>query len=602
VSLKLDTNTIQRIQQANDIVDVVSEHLRLDRKGREFVGLCPFHPDRRPSLNVSPGKQIFKCFACGAGGDVFKFLQLREGLTFVQAIQRLAERAGIKLQHTRTAQDTGEIEPGRLARVNAWAQEQFRRWFKDGQTGSAARSYVDRRGFSTEMGETWGLGFAPDRWDAVVEAARGAKVPDRLLEVAGLAVRRDDGSLYDRFRNRLMFPIRDATGRIIGFGGRTLGDDPAKYLNSPTTPLFDKSNSMYGLDQAHRHISSGGTAVVVEGYTDVMMSHQFGRRDVVGTLGTSFTEGHARILRRYAKRVILLFDSDTAGIEAANRALEVFLSHLMDIRLAFVPEGKDPCDFLLAAGKEALDGVLAGAVDVMEFIMRRLEQRFTSGDNLTDRRRVLEDFLRRVAMARTNQNRDPVADGLITARLAEVTKLRQQDVRRELARICAGLARNQPSVQTSHKVVEVDLGHGRFAGAQREILGILLSEPRLFADVRGELSPDRFDVPALRRIAEPLWEALGSGEAFTLASLLARIESQETASAVITLEQEQEQRGDPPTRLAGAIGVFREFRQDQERRLVQERIERGDEEALRQYHGLVGRPDPRRTGLVPEQL
>ena len=217
------------------------------------------------------------------------------------------------------------------------------------------------------MAKKWGLGLACDSWDSLLNAASKAKIPTRLLEQAGLIVPKEGGTFYDKFRNRLMFPIWDVTDRVIAFGGRTLGNDPAKYMNSPATALFDKSNSLYGLNFARHSIVSSGMAVVVEGYTDCMMPHQFGCENVVATLGTSLTAGHARLLRRYANKIVLIFDSDVAGTEAANRALEIFLAERIDIRIASVPQGKDPCDFVLAAGKEGFEEVISNAVDVMEY-------------------------------------------------------------------------------------------------------------------------------------------------------------------------------------------------------------------------------------------
>jgi len=302
-----DNSIVVQVQQANDIVDVIGEHISLKKKGREMVGMCPFHDDHRPSLNVSSVKQIFKCFACGAGGDVFKFLQMRENLTFPQAIQRLAERAGIKLKPTRRAKDNGQtqmpsedIDPNKLAKVNAWAAKYFQQNLHDEQKGEQTRDYIAQRKITPESVKKWQLGLAINSLDDLLRAAKTKNIPVKLLGQAGLITAQHQ----DKFVNRLMFTITDVTGRVIGFGGRTLDETGAKYINSPTTPLFDKSNSLYGLEQARHQIVSTGTAVVVEGYTDCIMAHQFGCNNVVATLGTSFTAGHGRILRRYAKKVI----------------------------------------------------------------------------------------------------------------------------------------------------------------------------------------------------------------------------------------------------------------------------------------------------------
>jgi len=393
-----DNSMVLQVQQANDIIDVIGEHVSLKKKGREMVGLCPFHDDHRPSMNVNPVKQIFKCFSCGAGGDVFKFIQMRENLTFPQAIERLAERAGIKLEkrqmprrtrHEAETTENGQIEdvdPNRLAKANAWAAKYFHQNLKDDKMGKYARDYLAERQIKQVSIEKWQLGLAIDSPDGLLNEAKAKKASLKLLAQAGLIL----GQNQDKFVNRLMFTITDVTGRVIGFGGRTLDNNGAKYINSPTTVLFDKSNSLYGLEQARHEIVSTGTAVVVEGYTDCIMAHQCGCCNVVAALGTSFTSGHGRLLRRYARKVILIFDSDVAGIEAANRALDVCLEQRIDIKLASVPEGKDPCDFLLAAGKKGFERLIDEAVDIFQFKWDRLREKFATDDTLAGRKAAID--------------------------------------------------------------------------------------------------------------------------------------------------------------------------------------------------------------------
>jgi len=432
-----DNSAVVQVQQANDIVDVISEHVSLKRKGREMVGLCPFHDDNRPSMNVNAVKQIFKCFACGAGGDVFKFLQMRENLTFPQAIERLAERAGIKLTRqkgrakpsNRPGRPTSEdIDPNKLAKINAWAAKYFQQNLQDKQKGKHACDYLAQRRITPESIKNWQLGLAINSPDDLLSTARSKNAQVKLLEPAGLITAQNQ----DKFVNRLMFTITDVTGRVIGFGGRTLDETGAKYINSPTTPLFDKSNSLYGLEQARHQIVSTGTAVVVEGYTDCIMAHQFGCTNVVATLGTSFTAGHGRILRRYAKKVILLFDSDVAGIEAANRALDVCLAQRIDIRLASVPEGKDPCDFLLTAGKERFEQILSDAVDVFQFKWNRLTAGLGSDDTLTGKRLAIEEYLQTISTALWAGNISPIDRGLIVNRISKIIGLDNKQINAEL--------------------------------------------------------------------------------------------------------------------------------------------------------------------------
>jgi DNA primase len=559
-----DHAAISRVQQANDIVDVVAEHVNLKRKGREMVGLCPFHEDHRPSMSVSPSKQIFKCFACGAGGDVLKFVQMRENLTFPQAVERLAERAGIQLESRQSAapqrrDPVSDVDPNMLARLNSWATKFFQQCLNDPERGKVARDYLASRKISADSIAQWKLGVAPNAVDTLTKAATAQKIPVRLLQQGGLTM----GTGQDKFVHRLMFPITDATGRFIGFGGRTLSDAGAKYINSPATPLFDKSNTLYGLERARHQIVATGTAVVVEGYTDVIMAHQFGCTNVVATLGTSFTTGHGRTLRRYAKRVVLVYDSDVAGVEAANRALEVCLSQRLDIKLGFVPEGKDPCDFLLVAGKEAFDQIVEEATDVLQFKWDRLRAAFEGDDSLASRRTVLNEFLQAVATGLAANNIPVLDSGLIVNKLSKIIGLTPREINADLSRRMGRASRTMKSETDRHDGSEpLDWGQGLHAAAQREVLEVLLNEPGLFHNCQDEISESLFSVPLLRQIAEVLLDALRSDDEVSLAALLARIESESLAQGLVALQAVGEEKGNYASRLADAMQVLRRYQKD----------------------------------------
>jgi DNA primase len=555
-------------------------------------------------MNVNPTKQIFKCFACGAGGDVFKFVQLRENLGFADAVERLAQRAGINLEplkRTRKAGGQVEIDPKRVARANAWAQKLWESNLHDEQKGAKARQYIAKRQISAESAKMWGLGFAVESWDELVNKAKSAGVSEKILVQTGLAVTRETqtGGVYDKFRNRLMFPILDVTGRVVGFGGRTLGEKEAKYMNSPTTVLFDKSTSVYGLDKARHEIVSSGTAVVVEGYTDVIMAHQFGCRNVVATLGTSFTAGHARVLRRYAKRIVLVFDSDIAGTEAANRALEVCLTERIDIKLAFVGEGKDPCDFLLTSGRDAFDKVVAGAVDVMEFKWQRLIGGLGDSDNLADKRAAIEEYLRTVATAIKSGRCDPLTKGLIVNKLSGIIGLSPNQINLELAKLTARLARGDGFAVQNQKVVSVDLGRGLFGRAQREILEVLLNEPGLFENVAGKITAEAFDVPTLQEIAQVVFESLGRYEKAKLVELTGRLESTEAGAAIVELAQAGAEKGNFKGRLEEALTVVADHMENIEKGKMMQTLSDDDTESLRKLSEVLPRTNRRNPGMMP---
>jgi len=559
-----DNRIVLEVQQANDIVDVISEHVNLRKKGREMVGLCPFHDDHRPSMNVNAAKQIFKCFACGAGGDVFKFVQMRENLTFPQAIERLAERANIKLKpikrtrpsESQAAEQPPDVDPNRLAKANAWAADHFAKNLQHKTKGESTRDYLAQRKISPESVKTWRIGLALDGGDDLLKAAREKKVPLELLQQAGLITHNNQ----DKFINRLMFSITDVTGRVIGFGGRTLDDKGAKYINSPTTVLFDKSNCLYGLEQARHRIVSSATAVVVEGYTDCIMAHQFDCTNVVASLGTSLTAGHGRMLKRYAKKVVLIFDSDAAGIEAANRALDVCLSRRIDIGLASVPQGEDPCDFLLTAGKDAFEQLVAEAVDVLRFKWNRLIEKFGSDDTIAGRKSALEEYLQAIATGLWAGNVSPIEIGLIVNNISKIIGLDAKQINAQLSRRAAQAARAATYDVENQSVPGVDYGRGLFAAAQREVLEVLLNEPKLFELVKQKITAETFDVPILRQTAAILFEMLGADVSLSLNKVLAAAESVELGNCIMELAHAGEEKGKFHSRLTAALDIIQRHR------------------------------------------
>ena len=598
-----DKSIVNQIQQANDIVDLVSEHVSLAKKGREMVGVCPFHEDHRPSMFVSGEKQIFKCFACGAGGDVFKFVQMRENLTFPQAIERLAQRAGIKIPSSAISKGTSnsqssDVDPNRLAKANAWAVQYFQKNLHDGQKGQQARDYLADRRITPESIKKWQLGLTIYQND-LVKAAKACGIPEKLLEQAGLVLGQGS-SLQDKFVNRLMFPITDVTSRVIGFGGRTLDGSGAKYINSPTTILFDKSNCLYGLEQARHAIVSTGAAIVVEGYTDCIMAHQFGCSNVVATLGTSFTVGHGRILRRYAKKAILLFDSDIAGIEAANRALEVCLSQHIDIKLASVPEGKDPCDFLLVAGKERFEQLIDEAVDVFQFKWDRLKESFGSDETLAGKKNAFEEFLQTIATSLRSGNLTAVDRGLIVNRLSSIIGLDSKEINAELSKkiVKAAKAANYTNtISTKNQTVKmVDWGQGLFATAQREILEVLLNQPDLFETVKGKITVDLFDVPVLKQIAEILFESLDFDTNASVASILAKTESIEVSQYLVELVETGEEKGNFQSRLTGALDVIGRYRAG--KKSCEIKTKEDQAQFLRRVSENIGKQNPHNIGMT----
>jgi DNA primase len=575
-----DNSIVFEIQQANDIIDVISEHVSLTKKGHEMVGLCPFHDDHKPSMNVSSIKQIFKCFACGAGGNVFQFIQMRENLSFPQAIERLAERAGIKLEKKMQQKAYGSVlqgemanaDPIKLAKVNDWAAKHFQKNLQDKIKGKTARDYLAQRQISPESIEHWRIGYSANSTNDLIETAKSAKVPVKFLEQAGLTV----GQNTDKFINRLMFTITDVTGRVIGFGGRTLDGTGAKYVNSPTTVLFDKSNTLYGLEQARHEIVASDTAVVVEGYTDCIMPHQFGCKNVVATLGTSFTTGHGRILRRYAKKIVLIYDNDTAGIEAANRALDVCLSQRIDIKIASIPEGKDPCDYLLSAGKEAFERLIDQATDVFQFKWDRLKEKFHSEETIAGKKAAAEEYLQSIAIGCQAGNVPPLDLGLLVNQISRIIGLDNKQITDELSKRIKQGANSAKRDGNEQKVPKIDYGQGRLALAQREIIEVLLNKPQLYESIRGKITIDTFDVPILKHAAEILFSILDKNPEISLKEIFAQTDSVELGTCLTELAQAGETKKNYEPKLAGALKILDRFNEQKIRESIITKDERNE--------------------------
>src|SRR5215510_7811525 len=342
--------TLEQIRAANDIVDVIGAVLPLKRAGANFVALCPFHKEKSPSFNVNPHRQIFHCFGCHKGGDVFTFVREYENLSFIEAVKRLADRASIPLefenqpgqQQTRHLKDT-------LLQMHEQIAQRWQTALSNDAAGQIARDYLARRGVSAEAVKLFRLGYAPDLWDDTVNWAKTKNYELPVVEKAGLILRKEGSdSYYDRFRGRLIFPICDEQGRVIGFSGRILSGDEktAKYVNSPETPIFTKSKVFFGLDKSKRALLDAGFAIVCEGQLDLIACFMAGVQNVIAPQGTAFTDQHARILKRYVNEVVLCFDSDEAGQNAAVRSLDYLLASGLAIREAVVPRPHDPDSYI----------------------------------------------------------------------------------------------------------------------------------------------------------------------------------------------------------------------------------------------------------------
>ncbi len=363
---------IDKVRQATDLVELVGAVTKVKRSGRSYMAICPFHQEKSPSMSLDPGRGLYHCFGCQKGGDVFTFLQETQGLDFNEAIEELGRRAGIHLQSD-PGSDRRRGRRNALIDVVRRAIDVYHGWLREGDQAGAARAYLRSRGYDRDVVDDYRLGYAPEEWDSLVKELRAGGVAEDDLVEAGLARRGRGGQLYDYFRGRVMFPIHDLRGDPVGFGGRILGGDGAKYLNSPDSAVYHKSRLLYGLDRARTAISQTGRSVVVEGYTDVIALHRAGVGEAVATCGTALTDEHFDLLRRFGERVVLAFDADVAGTQAARRTAELDAPVRLDLdmRVAVMPDGGDPADVVQAGRLAEVRAAIDDASPLLEFVLRR---------------------------------------------------------------------------------------------------------------------------------------------------------------------------------------------------------------------------------------
>mgnify|MGYP000119369490 CR=1 FL=1 len=432
----------ERVREQADIVRIISDYVALRKRGSNYLALCPFHQERTPSFAVHPVKQIFKCFGCGIGGDVFKFIMQIEGCSWWEAVRLVAEKMGIPIPSlaSREGAEAHAAWRHRLLQITAWACEFFERCLYEPR-GDVARAYLAARGVRPETIRRFRLGYAPESWTALTEYLLGRRVTREELERSGLVIRREDGSgYYDRFRHRLIFPIRDLQGRIVGFGGRALGSEEPKYLNSPETALYAKGRHLFGLFEAREAIRRAGYAVLVEGYFDWLTLFEHGIEHSVATLGTALTEEQVRLLRRYTERIVINFDADAAGRRAMVRNLEPALRGGLDVALLRLPEGDDPDSFVRRMGAEAYRERLSAATPYLDFLLDEALADVPLPPPPSAQARVLRVILPYVAGIPDAVERTASAD-----RVADRLGMDAQVVREEVRRYRRALSGHSPS-------------------------------------------------------------------------------------------------------------------------------------------------------------
>lgn len=429
--MQIPEEVIERIKEQNDIVDIISENVRLKKSGRNYMGLCPFHNDKSPSFSVSQEKQIYKCFSCGEAGNVLTFTMKYKKLTFLEAAKYLADKANIPLQMRGQEDNKISRKKELLYKVNV---EAARYYFANLQKNRVAKEYFLKRGIKEETIKRFGLGYSQDSWHGLINYLKTRGYNDNILVEAGLVSKSEKkGNIYDRFRNRVMFPVFNAKGEVIGFGGRVLDDSKPKYLNSPETMIFQKGINLYGLNFAIKNKLEEDYIVIVEGYMDLIALHQYGITNTVASLGTALTVNQARLLKRYVSKVIISYDADVAGQTATLRGLEILRSAGFDVKVLTVPQGKDPDEFVRNNGKEAFLRLAKDALPLIDYRIKRASE----GINLNNGNELIK-YGEKFAEILADLN--PIEKDVYIKKISEETSIKEQALYDLLSQV---MAKNQ---------------------------------------------------------------------------------------------------------------------------------------------------------------
>lgn len=508
-----DDHLIEEIRLQNNIVNVISEYVHLTKKGSSHFGLCPFHNEKSPSFSVSEQKQMYYCFGCGAGGNVFTFIMEYENYNFVEAVKHLADKAHIELPEAEVSEEVKKAMSRKQKMLDA--NKEAARYFyfqmtKDSKQKAAA--YLDKRGIDEETRKKFGLGYSKFFRDDLLKYLKTKGYDERLLFEAGLTLedKKKQGAYYDRFFDRLMFPIFDVHNRVIGFGGRILGDGEPKYLNSPETKLFDKSKNLYGMNIARTARTK--KVIIVEGYMDVIALHQAGFNNAVASLGTAFTTGQASLIRRYADEVVIAYDTDGAGIKATLRAIPILKNAGLGVRVLSVEGAKDPDEFIQTYGTEAFETLIGKAESSFMFEIRQLEQSFDLKD--PEGRTKFDMAVANKLLTLDNElERDNYLDAII-----DKYQIKRQGMESLLARLGknVGIAAKEPEKEIIKQRESKDV----LMRAQKNMLTFITSHNKVFGAVKGFLSPKEFADPVYNKVAEKVFEAYEKGEAVEPASMI----------------------------------------------------------------------------------
>ena len=542
--MRYSDDIIEEVRMKNDIVDVISQYVKLTRKGSSYFGLCPFHNEKTPSFSVTPSKQMYYCFGCGAGGNVYNFIMEYENYSFGEALSHLADRAGVelpKIEYSREAREKAE-QRAALLEINKLAAQYFYYQLRR-EGGKTAYGYLTGRGLSEETIRKFGLGYSDKYSDDLYKYLKGKDYSDELLRESGLFNVDERRGMYDKFWNRVIFPIMDVNNRVIGFGGRVMGDGKPKYLNSPETKIFDKSRNLYGLNVART--TRKNYLILCEGYMDVIAMHQAGFTNAVASLGTALTSGHASLVKRYTKEVLLLYDSDGAGIRAALRAIPILREAGVTSRVVSLKPWKDPDEFIKNEGAEAFEERLNQAMDSFMFRVHIAEQEFAM-----DAPQGQNQFFERCAEMLLELSDELERNLYIEAIVKEYGRygVGTEDIRKRVNTLALKGTPAEKRIQPKSRTPETKKKESAADKAQKLMLTWLVNYPGIFEQVEKYISPSDFVVPLYKEVAQMLFDQHKEGETNPGKLLNAFTDSEEQRevaslfNATIHLENEGEQQ------------------------------------------------------------
>lgn len=506
--MRIPEAKIDEIRNSANIVDIISAYVQLKKRGRNFFGLCPFHQEKTPSFAVSEEKQIYNCFGCGAGGNVFKFLMEYKSISFVEAVQEVADHLGIKLEYEKGIDSEVQNEQETYYEINVKAAKYFSDNLIKSLAGETARQYLLARRLSEKTMRTFGLGFALPGWDNFIKFAEEEKIDLENARILGLVDTKDKGGYYDKFRNRIMYPIFSPNGRVIAFGGRILdgSEKAAKYLNSPESIIYYKRKSLYGLYHAKDEIRKLDKVILVEGYMDVIALYQGGVKNVVASSGTSLTEEQVQLISRYTKNIVLLFDADTAGEKASLRSIEILLKYNFDVKIAALPEGEDPDSFINKNGKEAFNEYVSKAQNFLEYQTVQF-QRAGMFEDPAKHAEAIREMVKSAALVADDLKRN-----LLIKSIAKKFALREKLIETELIKYLNEQMQKEKRDEAikTRKASSADkdiTAKSKENGREKELIKLLLTgDMQVMDKIITNIQPEEFVNPVYKKLAEIIYD------------------------------------------------------------------------------------------------